>query len=100
MNFAEELKSKSNEKKLEFAKVFLKDLKPKLIKSANEGYRAFRIDIEKNNSDNLQIQSSQFFIDYLNKNLDGVKAEYKKDFIESPFLKGYGSYEHYLIFSW
>lgn len=100
MIFLDELKSKSNDKILSYAKGFLEEIKPILIQSAEEGYRGYRVKIDKNNSSNLHMQSSQVFIDYLNENLDGVEVEYKKDFHESPFRKGYGSYKHYLIFLW
>lgn len=101
MNFAEQLEAKKNLKVIEFAEEFLKTIKPRLIESADEGYSAFRFNIDLNNpteKEKSHLYTSSVFIEHLNKHLDGVEVRYEKEFVQG--LLGYGWYKHYLIFEW
>jgi hypothetical protein len=103
MNFAEQLKAKKDLKAIELANEFLEEIKPKLITSAEKGYSAFEYTIDtamESEKEKLQIYSNTVFIEHLNKNLDGVKAVYKREFTENILFKGYGWFKHYLIFTW
>lgn len=103
MSFIQELKNKRDEKTLEFAKEFIDYIKPKLVESAEKGYSGsnFKIDTDTpEEKSELQLYSSDVFIDHLNENLGGVKVEYQKVFKELPPLKGFGLNKHYLVFSW
>ncbi|MFG3613115.1 hypothetical protein [Rummeliibacillus stabekisii] len=103
MNFAEQLEAKSNLKVIEFAEKFLEEIKPQLIKSAEEGFNGFRVQIDLNkpeNKEKFHLYSNPIFVEHLNKHLDGVKVQYKKEFVENLLIKGYGWYKHYLVFNW
>lgn len=103
MNFAEQLNAKKSIKVIEFANEFLEEIKPQLITSAEKGYSAYQYTIDTNitsEKEKLQMYSNELFVEQLNKNLDGVKVVYEKDFIENLFFKGYGIYKHYLVFRW
>ncbi|MBS4172103.1 hypothetical protein [Bacillus sp. FJAT-49736] len=103
MNFAEQLNAKKNWKVIDFANELLETIKPKLINSAEKGYTGYKYTIDTNNpyeKEKLQLYSDPLFVEHLNKNLDGVKVRYEKEFVENLFFKGYGWYKHYLIFNW
>ena len=103
MNFGERLNAKKNLKVIEFANEFLLEIKPKLIRSAEEGYSAYRYQINteiQSEKDKLQMYSDTLFVKELNENLDGVKVVYKKEFVENILFRGYGHTNHYLVFSW
>ncbi|MCM3413546.1 hypothetical protein [Metabacillus litoralis] len=103
MNFAEQLNEKKDKKALEFAELFLEEIKPILINSAGEGYSAFRYAIDTNldsEKAKLPLYSNSLFVEKLNENLDGVEVSYKKEFVENLIFKGYGHYKHSLLFKW
>lgn len=103
MNFAEELEAKKNLKVIDFANEFLETTKLRLIESAEKGYSSlnFQIDLDNpNEKEKLHLYSNPLFVEHLNKHLDGVKVNYKKEYVENLLWRGHGWYRHYLIFKW
>ncbi len=103
MNFAEQLKAESDLAVVKFADEFSETIKPKLEQSAKEGYGAYKFKVEQlkdSEKEKLHLYTSPVLVDRLNKNLDGVSVEYKKEFVENLLFKGRGWHEHYLIFRW
>lgn len=97
MGLLEELQSKRKDAQVEKAKEFVGYIKPRLIESAEKGYKGFTFKVEK---EDRHLYSSDTFVDYLNENLEGVKVEYRATFFENLFVKGRGYYEHELHFTW
>lgn len=103
MNFAEQLNAKKSLKVIELAKEFLETIKPRLINSSEKGYSAFKYTIDtdiESEKEKLHLYTDPLFVEHLNKNLDGVKVSYEKEFKENLLFKGFGWYKHHIIFSW
>lgn len=79
-------------------------IKPKLIKSAEDGYSRLRVKIDSYDKEakeeKLKYFSDTIFINYLRENLEGVEVEFEQKWVESLLFKNMGSHEYSLIFSW
>jgi hypothetical protein len=103
MSLVNELKNKRNNKIIEFAGEFIKQIKPKLINSAEKGYSSYSYNIDTDipeEKGRLQIYSNSSFIELLNNNLDGVKVEYVEEILESALFKTIKFRKRKIIFTW